>query len=169
MEAKARAVTRWGRLCLRGGVALLALVGLAASLPALSYPLRSATASLAAALLRLAGFAVTLDETVIGWNASSFAVAEECSGVRKVWACVFLALGLAHFRGLGARPTVLLVAVAVVAALAANVLRVAGLFYLEVVLGRQDALLHDLFGLATFGLAVGAVAVAAGRLTGASR
>jgi exosortase len=148
------------RAALAGGL-LLALPAVLLSPPWLTGPLRVVTASAAVPLLWPSGQEVRREGTVLRGEDGEYHVADECSGARKLWASLALAVGLAQLRALGARPTAWLVVAAALAALLGNALRVAALFYLEIVLLWRSAYFHDGAGLASFALVVAAVFAAA--------
>lgn len=146
------------KLALAGGL-LLALLAPAAAGP----PLRVLTAAAATPLLGASGLDVSRDGTTLRWRGGEYHVADECSGVRKLWAALALAVGLAALRGLAARATAGLVVVAGAAAVAGNAVRVGALVYVEMLLGVDSRLLHDGAGLAAFGLVVAVILAAARR------
>lgn len=133
----------------------------------LGYPLRLLAGVLVVPLLHLAGFAVERSDTTLSWSDHLFEINERCSGVGKLWAALFLACVLAWLHRLSVWRTGIVLAVAVPAAVVGNTLRVAALFYLEVVLSPYPAWLHDGVGAAAFALTAGLILVAVRKLASA--
>ena len=150
-------------LCRRisgGGMPWPPLVGLALlALPVfpsldfyLAYPLRLAGASLSAALLQLNGIAVGVDGVALSWNGSLLLFDAACSGVRMLWASLFLVSTVALAAGFGLLRYVRALAVAVALAVAGNAIRAASLFYVENGLAGplQGPAAHEAVGLVSF-------------------
>jgi exosortase/archaeosortase family protein len=116
------------------GVAGLCVIALpiAASLQFVAgFPMRLAASSIAAWVLTLAGAAVRAEGTGLRWSGGMVEVDVPCSGIRMLWAGLYLALTAACMYNTGWRRTCLTVAAALVAVIVGNALRTAGLFYLE--------------------------------------
>lgn len=150
-------------LCRRiagGGLSWPALLGLALlALPVLpsldfylAYPMRLAGAELTAALLRLNGIAVSVDGVALSWNGSLLLFDSACSGVRMLWACLFLVSAVALARGFDLVRYARAVAIAVGMAIAGNAIRAASLFYVEneFVARLQGPVAHEAVGLLSF-------------------
>src|SRR5690606_31711754 len=60
----------------------------------LGYPMRWLVAALASAMLRLAGYAVRPEGACLDWAGKLVALDAPCSGVRMLWAGLFLAMAL---------------------------------------------------------------------------
>jgi len=95
------------------------------------YPLRLLVCNLAMPLLRINGFAVTIIGASLIYQGQAIDIDAPCSGIRMLWASLYLASTLASLRRLNILRSVLLLLLALFAAVLANVLRVTALFYLE--------------------------------------
>lgn len=118
----------WGPLA---GLGLLALPVLPSLDFYLAYPMRLVGAALAAALLRLNGFTVAVKGVALSWNGSLLLFDAACSGIRMLWAALFLASFIALAGGFGPGRYALAVLAAVAVSIAGNAVRAASLFYLE--------------------------------------
>lgn len=148
------------------GLVLLALPLLPTLEFYLAYPMRLAGAALAAALLRLNGIAVAAEGVALSWNGSLLLFDAACSGIRMLWAALFLASGIALAAGFGVRRYLRALAIALAMAIAANSVRAASLFYLEngFVERLRGPIAHEAVGLAAFLLfAIAAIAMIAPR------
>lgn len=143
------------------GLALLSVPGLASLQFFFGYPARVAAAEAARWLLGMQGLPVTRDGPELVCGARRLLVDAPCSGLGMLWTTLFFAVGLAAVRRSGWRATGRCVLVAAVAAWGANVLRLTGLFYSELVLKRPE--LHAPVGLLCFGLGLAAVSMVAPR------
>jgi exosortase len=123
----------------------------------LGYPMRCATAALAAPLLRLSGFAVSRAGTVLHFGDQYIWVDAPCSGVKMLWTGLFLGLALAAFNRLGNRRTVVVALAALLAIVLGNVLRSSALFYAEAGIVHAPAWAHTAVGLVAFGLTAVAI------------
>lgn len=139
------------------GLFLLALPPSSVLREYLGYPLRRLMSVLVPPLLHLAGFAVERADTSLIWGEHVFEIADRCSGVRKLWAGLYLACTLACLYRLTAGRMLTALAAAVLAVILGNTLRVAALFYLEVLLSPYPAWLHDGVGATAFALAAGLI------------
>ncbi|HEX9964643.1 MAG TPA: exosortase/archaeosortase family protein [Allosphingosinicella sp.] len=134
------------------GLALLALPVLPSLDFYLAYPMRLAGAGLAAALLRLNGLAVGVEGVALSWNGSLLLFDAACSGIRMLWASLFLVSGIALAAGFGPWRYARAAALAVVLAIGANAVRAASLFYVEngFVERLQGPAGHEAVGLLSF-------------------
>lgn len=134
------------------GLALLALPVLPSLDFYLAYPMRLAGAVLTAALLRLNGIAVGVEGVALSWNGSLLLFDSACSGVRMLWASLFLVSGIGLAAGLRTGHYTRSLALAVALAIAGNAVRAASLFYVEngFVEGLQGPVAHEAVGLAAF-------------------
>ncbi|MES2300218.1 MAG: archaeosortase/exosortase family protein [Pseudomonadota bacterium] len=119
----------------------------------LGYPLRAFTGTLAAALLQLNGLAVVREGAMLAWNGTLVAIDAPCSGVKMLWAGLYLALALAAVQGLNARRSALALALAAIVLVLANAMRAAALFYVETGLIALPGWAHQGAGLVSFVLA----------------
>ncbi len=133
------------------GLALLALPSLASLQFFLGYPARLAGAQCASWLLALQGYQVERQGVELAWRGRHLLVDTPCSGLATLWMMVFFAMGLAAVRNLNWIHTIRLAGVALMLAWAANVLRLTGLFFSELVLHRPE--LHNAIGLVACWLA----------------
>lgn len=134
------------------GLALLALPVFPSLDFYLAYPLRVAGATLTAALLRLNGIAVGVDGVALSWNGSLLLFDAACSGVRMLWACLFLVSAIGLAAGFGPGRYARAIAVAMVMAVAGNAVRAASLFYVEngFIAPLQGPAWHEAVGLVSF-------------------
>jgi exosortase/archaeosortase family protein len=136
------------------GLALLALPVVPSLDFYLAYPMRLAGAELTAALLRLNGMAVGVEGVALSWNGSLLLFDAACSGVRMLWAALFLASGYGLAAGFGPGRYARAVAIAIVLAIAGNAVRAASLFYIEngFVEALRGPVAHEAIGLVSFAL-----------------
>jgi exosortase/archaeosortase family protein len=134
------------------GLVLLALPVLPTLDFYLAYPMRLAGATLAATLLRLNGMAVSVEGVALSWNGSLLLFDAACSGIRMLWATLFLVSGIALAAGFGMRLYVRAILLSVAMAVAANAVRAAGLFYVEngFIERLHGPVVHEAVGLAAF-------------------
>ncbi len=134
------------------------------------YPLRLMVCQIAVPLLNMNGFTAISQGTQLIYSGQSIEVDAPCSGVRMLWASLYLAATLASLRGMNALKGALFMILAVVLALWANVLRVTSLFYLEsgtiTVPQQLGELVHEGVGVPGFFLLAIALLLVAPRLAG---
>ncbi len=136
------------------GLALLSLPLLPSVQFYLGYPLRLAATHLAAAWLHLSGLPAVAQGTMLVADGVAVAVDAPCSGVRMLWASLFLACLLGCVRAV---PGLRLMGIAIAAAIAGNTLRAAGLFYVETSPLGFPTWAHDAVGGACFALTAGSL------------
>lgn len=146
------------------GLWLLALPVIASLNFYLGYPLRVVVGTAAQALLQMNGFAVVREGTLLNWNGQLISIDAPCSGVKMLWAGLYLSFALAAFLGLDGRKTALLGAVAVGMVLLANIMRATALFFVEANILLLDQAWHTGIGVIVFVFAALAIAAAAHRL-----
>lgn len=134
------------------GLALLALPVLPSLDFYLAYPMRLAGSAIAASLLRLNGIAVGVEGVALSWNGALLLFDSACSGVRMLWAGLFLVSGVGLAAGFGLRRYAAAVTVAALVAIAGNAVRAASLFYVENGLAGplRGPLAHEAVGLVSF-------------------
>jgi len=150
----------------------LALLGLAVlSLPDVStlqffvgWPFRVGVATVAAPVLRIAGFDVAREGTMLVSCGRAVAVDAPCSGVWMLWGGLVLALALAAFARLPAGRTAAVVLAVLPAVFTANLLRSVGAFLLETMPRATPGWAHDGVGVVAFAAAAGAVLAVVDRL-----
>jgi exosortase/archaeosortase family protein len=113
------------------GLCIIALPVTASLQFVAGFPMRLAASRMAAWVLALTGAAVHAEGTGLRWPGGLVEIDVPCSGIRMLWAGLYLALTAACIYHTGWRRTCLLVAAAVAAVIVGNALRTAGLFYLE--------------------------------------
>lgn len=116
----------------------------------LGYPLRVLTGAFTAPLLQLTGFPVVREGTCLNWSGELIWIDAPCSGVRMLWAGLYLAFTLACFYELSARGTFFTVIVALLSIVFGNVLRSAALFYVEAGVITCPSWTHPAVGVITF-------------------
>ena len=131
----------------------------------LGFPLRVVVGALTAPLLQFSGLAVVQDGTALNWNGQLIAIDAPCSGIRMLWAALFLLCIVTWFYRLNVRKALLAAVLSFVMIVIGNILRAAALFYLEarlVQLPINPDIAHESIGIVTFVfVALGIVAVAA--------
>jgi exosortase/archaeosortase family protein len=95
------------------------------------FPMRLTASKIASWVLALTGAAVQTEGTGLRWSGGLVEIDVPCSGIRMLWAGLYLALTAACVFNTGWRRTGTIIAGAVVAVIVGNALRTAGLFYLE--------------------------------------
>ncbi len=121
----------------------------------LGYPMRVLCGALTVPLLQLGGIAVVRDGTSLRWGSEIVSIDAPCSGVKMLWAGLFLAFILSSLLRLGPLRTVLAAVTAVCAVIFGNVWRSAALFYLESNILTIPEWCHEAVGVAVFtGVAV---------------
>jgi exosortase/archaeosortase family protein len=142
-------------------LALLSLPVLASVQFYLGYPLRVASAVLAVPLLRLHGLPVLREGVDLRLASTVVQVDAPCSGARMLWVGLFLAVVLAHSLRLGAARTLLTCALAGLAVVLGNALRVSALALVETGRVPGPDWLHEGVGAGTFVLVALAILSAA--------
>ncbi len=97
----------------------------------LGYPLRLVVAQFAVSLLSINGFPVSAEGTSLLWHNQLIEIDAPCSGIKMLWAALYLAAVQLSLRKSSIIQAFLYLAFAATAAVLANVLRVTSLFYLE--------------------------------------
>ncbi|MEJ7807700.1 MAG: archaeosortase/exosortase family protein, partial [Telluria sp.] len=143
------------RMGKRLDVALLALCVLALPLSAtlqfyLGYPLRVMAGNLSVMLLRMNGLAVVREGAMLAWDGRLIAIDAPCSGLKMLWAGLFLACALAARARLPAWRTLGAVGLAALVVVGANAMRAAALFYMESGLIKLPAWAHGGMGVVCF-------------------
>jgi exosortase/archaeosortase family protein len=146
------------------GLLLLSLPLVASLQFYLGYPLRAFVAICAAPILRLGGLAVLREGTCLNWSGHLILIDASCSGVRMLWAGLYLTFALACFYGLGTRKTLLAAGLALIAVVVGNLLRAIALFYGEVGIVTLPPWAHTGVGLMAFGLTGALILVGIQRL-----
>ncbi len=159
--ALSAAVCRWrlGRTLYTPvwGLALMSLPLLATLQFYLGYPLRSLTATAAAAWLTWGGFGVVADGAVLRWGQTLVSVDAPCSGIRMLWMGLFLALTLACVMRLSSGKTAKLLVLTLALVITANVMRATALFYSETDIIVLPAWTHSGIGVFLFAAVAGAL------------
>ncbi len=139
------------------GLLLLSLPIIASLQFYAGYPVRWLTAYSSAPLISLTGFPVTAQGTTLFWMGETIAVDAPCSGVKMLWAGLYLTFTLACFTGLGLRATWLAYSLSVSTIFVGNVLRATLLFYLEAGIVPGADSLHAGIGMVLFSGVAGAI------------
>lgn len=119
----------------------------------LGYPLRVLVGAVTAPFLQLAGLAVVREGTCLNWNGQLIAIDAPCSGIRMLWAGMFLCCVVAWLYQLRFGQTVLTALLSLVVIVAGNILRASALFYLEaglVTLPVKISFAHEGIGIVAF-------------------
>lgn len=141
---------------------LLALLMLALPLTAtwqfyLGYPLRVVAGSLSAALLQMNGLAVVREGALLNWAGQIVSIDAPCSGVKMLWAAMYMVYTLSAFHRLSFVQTGCAIAFALATVVAANAVRAAALFYMETGILALPRWTHE--GTGMFSFAFGACAI----------
>jgi exosortase/archaeosortase family protein len=137
------------------------------SLPALptlqffgGYPLRVVVAELTAPILRIGGFAVVPEGTCLNWAGQLIWIDAPCSGIKMLWAGMFLTFVLLCLYEMPFLKSALLVLLAFAVIIGANVFRAVALFYLEAGVLHMPSWGHEYAGVIAFVLeAAGIVSI----------
>lgn len=137
------------------------------SLPALptlqffgGYPLRLVIAELTAPILRIGGFGVVPEGTCLNWAGQLIWIDAPCSGIKMLWVGMFLTFVLLCLYELPILKSALLVLLAFLVVIGANVFRAVALFYLEAGVLNMPSWGHEYAGVIAFVLeAAGIVSI----------
>lgn len=110
------------------GLLLLSLPLLASLQFYLGYPLRALVAAPAAALLRLGGLAVVSEGACLSWGDKLILIDAPCSGIKLLWAGMFLVCTLACSLRLNARRTLAALVLAAPIIVSGNIWRATACF-----------------------------------------
>jgi exosortase/archaeosortase family protein len=124
------------------GLLLLALPTIPLLQFYLGYPLRVLVGAVTAPLLQFAGLSVIREGTGLQWNGQLIAIDAPCSGIRMLWAGLFLLCAGAWFYRLSARKTIVAALLALVVIVGGNMLRASALFYLEAEILPLPSFIH---------------------------
>jgi exosortase/archaeosortase family protein len=127
------------------------------------YPLRAATAALAAPLLQLVGVAAQAQGAALVHDGRVVLVDPPCAGIGMLWVGAYTAALLSHLADAPARHALRNAFVAAASVFAANVLRNIALFFPEGLDLQWPAWAHPAIGLAAFTLALLPIALVATR------
>lgn len=116
----------------------------------LGYPLRVISGILAATTLNMSGLTVVREGACLRWGTELISIDAPCSGLRMMWAALYIAVTLACFQGLSTARTVALVAAAFVSITLGNAIRSASLFHLETQFPFMPNWCHDAVGVVVF-------------------
>jgi exosortase/archaeosortase family protein len=133
---------------------LLALPLIASLQFYLGFPLRVATAHVAAPLLALLGIDAAPAGAALLFDGRTVLIDAPCAGIGMLWVGSYTAALLSYLNGADARRTLVNGAGAAAIVFAANVLRNVLLFFVEAGLIEAPAGVHDAVGLAAFALAI---------------
>lgn len=114
------------------------------------YPLRVLVAKVAAPVLRMNGFAVIQEGTCLNWMGQLIWVDAPCSGVRMLWAGLFLACALVCAYGLRFWKASGVIAMSFVLIIIGNIMRAVALFYTEAGILPLPAWTHEAIGVVIF-------------------
>jgi exosortase/archaeosortase family protein len=114
------------------------------------FPLRLVVAELTAHILRIGGFAVVTEGTCLNWAGQLIWIDAPCSGIKMLWVGMFLTCVLLCLYELSITKSVLLVLLAFIVIVAANVFRAVALFYLEAGVLKMPSWGHEYAGVIAF-------------------
>jgi len=169
--ALAALASAW-RLGRRLDAALLGLCMLALPLAAslqfyLGYPMRVLAGTLSVAMLRMSGIGVVREGAMLAWGSQLISIDAPCSGVKMLWAGLYLACALALSYRLNMLRTVAALALGCCVIVAANTLRATALFYSESGVARLPEWGHQGTGVVCFAGAACAIYYGVRQLAGA--
>lgn len=130
----------------------------------LGYPLRVFVAAVTAPLLRLSGFNVIREGTCLNWGGELILIDAPCSGIKMLWAGLFLGFLLTTFGNLNTIRTLLVLVCATVIVVFANILRATALFYIESNVISAPAWCHSGIGVLMFAITAIAIVLCAEKL-----
>jgi exosortase len=143
----------------RGAAACWGLLAL--SLPVIAsaqfyagYPLRICAAEASAASLRVLGYFVTREGSLLHWRGETIMVDAPCSGVRMLWVGLYLACSFAAWYRLDGWRTAAVLVGSLLIVIAANVVRSTALFFKEAQIISLPQWTHAAIGAAVFAAAV---------------
>ena len=116
----------------------------------LGYPLRLVTTSVAASFLQFTTHAVYADGINLLWLGERVIVDAPCSGIKMLWATLYLAFTLATLYRFSTYKTWILYSFSATAVFVANTLRTCGLFCLESNILQGPDWWHSAIGLVCF-------------------
>ena len=116
----------------------------------LGYPLRVLTGICAAGVLRAGGMQVGLAGTVLSWAGEPVVIDAPCSGIRMLWAGLYLTFVLICIHRLRPRASVLLGVLAGVGLILGNAARTVALFFVETAATTFPDWVHPGAGIAVF-------------------
>ena len=131
----------------------------------LGYPLRELIGQVAAPLLNLGGLLVTAEGSSLQWNGALVWIDAPCSGIKMLWAGLFLTGVLACILELCFTRSLLALMAACVAVITGNIFRTLGLFYIEAGIVEVPAWMHEGVGVASFAVAGVVIAACVMKLT----
>lgn len=114
------------------------------------YPLRVVAGELAVTMLRMNGLAVVREGAMLAWDGQLIAIDAPCSGVKMLWAGLYLACALAASWRLSLARTLAAAALAGLVVVGANAVRAAALFHTEAGLLILPAWTHQAIGVVCF-------------------
>jgi exosortase/archaeosortase family protein len=123
----------------------------------LGYPMRVVVGEAGALLLQLSGFAVIREGTMLNWCGHLISIDAPCSGVKMLWAGLYLALTLSCFYDLDPLESILVVLCAIIAIMISNILRATSLFYMEAGILDLPSWSHTMLGIIIFALTSAAI------------
>lgn len=130
----------------------------------LGYPARVAAASLAVPMLQMTGLSVGREGAYLVWNEEMVLFDAPCSGVKMLWAGVFVTFALSNYYRLGPIKLLFASIACVLAILFGNALRATSLFYMESGILKVPHWCHNLVGLISYALVVVTIAYSVRRI-----
>jgi len=114
------------------------------------YPLRVVAGELTVMMLRMNGLAVVREGAMLAWDGQLIAIDAPCSGVKMMWAGLYLACALAASYRLSMARTLAAATLACVVVVGANAVRAAALFHTEAGLLIMPPWTHQASGVVCF-------------------
>jgi exosortase/archaeosortase family protein len=118
----------------------------------LGYPLRLIVGYVAAPLLRIGGFAVYAEGSCLNWGGKLIWIDAPCSGIKMLWAGLFLTAVLVCFYELRTMKSLLAFLTAFVVIIIGNIFRALALFYVEAGIIKTPSWMHEGVGVVSFAL-----------------
>lgn len=134
------------------GLSLLSLPLIASLQFYLGYPLRLIVGCVAAPLLRIGGFSVYAEGSCLNWGGKLIWIDAPCSGIKMLWAGMFLTAVLVCFYELRTVKSLLAFLTAFVAIIIGNIFRTLALFYIEAEIIKTPSWMHEVTGMVSFAL-----------------
>lgn len=126
----------------------------------LGYPLRALAGAVSVALLQMNGLAVIREGALLDWQGQLISIDVPCSGVKMLWAAMYLTYTLAALYGFGILKTASAIGLALGMVVLGNAVRAAALFYTETGIVNLPPGAHTAIGLVVFAAVAGVIVCA---------
>ena len=114
------------------------------------YPMRVTSGMLAVPLLQFSGFPVQLEGTLLNMNNILISIDAPCSGIKMMWAGLYLAMTLSCFYRLSVLKTIGILLLTFPVIIFGNTIRTTGLFFTESGIIQLPSWSHNAIGMMAF-------------------